>query len=585
MSLFGTQKIFGTAQPSPFATGFGTTTTGTTASTTTNPTLFGGFGFGTGQTTQASSLFQTTAQKTTALTNPFGSLSSGVSPFQSFGAGVPKTTTAFPSLFSATTTSQQPSLFGAQPGLGFGSLYNPPQSTFGSLFSAQPGTTTAIAQSSQPQGLQHNSVDAFFASLCQPLLFGDERDTILARWNQLQSMWGSGTGFSSLGIAVYTPENTFARFKSVAYNLLPTSTDADGLVCLYLARPFAEVMSQRQGLQDVLFRLLGGRPNLQLIIEEIRPCAEQQNQTEVILSVVERQVTGGVTKVSASELEKYLSSPAVASQLQSQLCACKVSAEVCPSFAQLSAFKENPPAGIDRLIWQQACMDNPFPDSAVPVPLVGFADLRRRKLDQIAFNQQQSNVLKQIGKKVQELKTGQLNITQKVNQLKRKQVEISHRVLKVLRRQEVHRRSGFAIGADEEALRCGLERIWAELTSPRGLRVRFQDALSNFKLNTNAPDGGNKENSLNSNTDPAYGDGQVEWNLDADSWAELKEYLAQRQSGIRELQHLITEMSATVKVMEQIPLKPAIQNPVQPFSGRLRTTPSKVSFTLSGLAR
>ncbi|CAH8490830.1 unnamed protein product [Dicrocoelium dendriticum] len=133
-------------------------------------------------------------------------------------------------------------------------------------------------------------------------------------------------------------------------------------------------------------------------------------------------------------------------------------------------------------------MDNPFPDSAVPVPLTAFVDVRRPKLDQLSLNQQPSNVIKQIGKKVQELKKGQLNFTQKVNQLKRKQVKISHRVLKVLRRQEVHRRSGFAIGADEEVLHCEWERTWAELTSLRGLRVLFQDALSNFKLNTHGPD-------------------------------------------------------------------------------------------------
>lgn len=156
----------------------------------------------------------------------------------------------------------------------------------------QPFRGTVTTQTVQQQPAQQSSVDAFFASLCQPLLFNDERDKIVARWNQLQAMWGTGVGYCSLGVAPYTPENTFARFKAIAYNLLPTSTDEDGLVCLYLSRPFSEVLSQRQGVQDILFRLLGGRPTIQMVIEEIRPCPEQDNCTEVIFKVMERQATG-----------------------------------------------------------------------------------------------------------------------------------------------------------------------------------------------------------------------------------------------------------------------------------------------------
>lgn len=151
---------------------------------------------------------------------------------------------------------------------------------------------TAQQQQQQLQVAQQNTVDAFFASLSQPMLFGDERDSVIARWNQLQAMWGTGIGYSAVGMVNYTPENTFARLKSIGYNVLPTSTDADGLVCLYIGRPFSEVTNQRQAVQDILFRLLGGRPNLQLMVEEIRPCAEAEDSTEVILKVVERLATG-----------------------------------------------------------------------------------------------------------------------------------------------------------------------------------------------------------------------------------------------------------------------------------------------------
>lgn len=47
-----------------------------------------------------------------------------------------------------------------------------------------------------------------------PQIYGDERDSIIARWNQLQAFWGTGKGFySSNGVVDFKPENPFCRFK------------------------------------------------------------------------------------------------------------------------------------------------------------------------------------------------------------------------------------------------------------------------------------------------------------------------------------------------------------------------------------
>ena len=48
-----------------------------------------------------------------------------------------------------------------------------------------------------------------------PLVFGDERDAVLAKWNQLQAFWGTGKGYyTQQGNSVdFTPENLFCRFK------------------------------------------------------------------------------------------------------------------------------------------------------------------------------------------------------------------------------------------------------------------------------------------------------------------------------------------------------------------------------------
>ncbi|CAH8566923.1 unnamed protein product [Schistosoma intercalatum] len=569
MSLFGSPKLFGFSQPTTSAVsaaptlGFGLQPS--LASTT---TPFGNFGLGSTVSTMSSGLFQAAAAKTTNTTFPgFGQNST---PFQGFNLNTPKTSTGlFGSTFCAPTTSTQMglNLFGSQFGqqasqnTGFSftqptqSLFNIPKTQGFGFDQSLP--VTAQQQQQQLQVAQQNTVDAFFASLSQPMLFGDERDAVIARWNQLQAMWGTGIGYSAVGMVNYTPENTFARLKSIGYNVLPTSTDADGLVCLYIGRPFSEVTNQRQAVQDILFRLLGGRPNLQLMVEEIRPCAEAEDSTEVILKVVERLATGTTSTISATELAKYLSSPSVAPQLQSQLCVNRLIPEISPSAAQIVAYNENPPAGFDRLIWQQACLDNPHPDRMIPIPFIGFPDLKRRKCDQLAYGEQQSSMIKYITELVSKLRTGQLVMSQRLIQLKRKQIELSHRVLKVLKHQEVHRRCGFAISVEEEGMRCELERIWSELVAPRGLRIRFQEALSTLR-NSSEFNKRDKENvgsvykgvhSLES------GDGYPStWSLDPDSLNELKEYLTQRHNGIREMQRLITEMTNNLKVMEDNPI-------------------------------
>ncbi|CAH8591482.1 Nuclear pore complex protein Nup54 [Schistosoma haematobium] len=569
MSLFGSPKLFGFSQPTTSAVsaaptlGFGLQPS--LASTT---TPFGNFGLGSTVSTMSSGLFQAAAAKTTNTTFPgFGQNST---PFQGFNLNTPKTSTGlFGSTFSAPTTSTQMglNLFGSQFGqqasqnTGFSftqptqSLFNIPKTQGFGFDQSLP--VTAQQQQQQLQVAQQNTVDAFFASLSQPMLFGDERDSVIARWNQLQAMWGTGIGYSAVGMVNYTPENTFARLKSIGYNVLPTSTDADGLVCLYIGRPFSEVTNQRQAVQDILFRLLGGRPNLQLMVEEIRPCAEAEDSTEVILKVVERLATGTTSTISATELAKYLSSPSVVPQLQSQLCVNRLIPEISPSAAQIVAYNENPPAGFDRLIWQQACLDNPHPDRMIPIPFIGFPDLKRRKCDQLAYGEQQSSMIKYITELVSKLRTGQLVMSQRLIQLKRKQIELSHRVLKVLKHQEVHRRCGFAISVEEEGMRCELERIWSELVAPRGLRIRFQEALSTLR-NSSEFNKRDKEN-VGSVYKGAHslesGDGYPStWSLDPDSLNELKEYLTQRHNGIREMQRLITEMTNNLKVMEDNPI-------------------------------
>ncbi|CAH8558328.1 unnamed protein product [Heterobilharzia americana] len=165
-------------------------------------------------------------------------------------------------------------------------------------------------------------------------------------------------------------------------------------------------------------------------------------------------------------------------------------------------------------------------------------------------------MIKHITELVSKLRTGQLGMSQRLIQLKRKQIELSHRVLKVLKHQEVHRRCGFTVSADEEGMKCELERIWSELTAPRGLRIRFQEALTTLRSSSdfNKREKENIGSVFKSVHSLESGDGYSSWSLDSDSISELKEYLTQRHNGIREMQRLITEMTSSLKVMEDNPI-------------------------------
>lgn len=62
---------------------------------------------------------------------------------------------------------------------------------------------------------QSNQLINTASALSAPTLLGDERDAILAKWNQLQAFWGTGKGFFNHTIppVEFTQENPFCRFK------------------------------------------------------------------------------------------------------------------------------------------------------------------------------------------------------------------------------------------------------------------------------------------------------------------------------------------------------------------------------------
>ena len=73
----------------------------------------------------------------------------------------------------------------------------------------EPGWNCCFADNGAAQLL------ATATALSAPLVFGDERDAIMTKWNQIQAFWGTGRGYYRKdGTHIdFTPQNHFCRFK------------------------------------------------------------------------------------------------------------------------------------------------------------------------------------------------------------------------------------------------------------------------------------------------------------------------------------------------------------------------------------
>lgn len=85
----------------------------------------------------------------------------------------------------------------------------------------QPGTMPTLGQPlMQQQQLQlqqqpaMNPDEAFAESIYNVSIFGDERDIVIAKWNYLQAMWGSGKAFyaKNLPPVEITSQNVWHSF-------------------------------------------------------------------------------------------------------------------------------------------------------------------------------------------------------------------------------------------------------------------------------------------------------------------------------------------------------------------------------------
>ncbi|KAG9354111.1 hypothetical protein JZ751_012235 [Albula glossodonta] len=462
----------------------------------------------------------------------FGTTTTSAAPGSTFSFAAPSNTGG---LFGATqnkgfgfsglgtgTTASTGFGTGLGTGLGFGGFNIQPQQQQGGLFGQQ---AQAPAQSNQ----LINTASALSA----PTLLGDERDAILAKWNQLQAFWGTGKGYFNSNIAPveFTQENPFCRFKAVGYSCIPGSKDEDGLLVLALNKKEVDVRSQQQQLVESLHKVLGGNQTLTVNVEGVK--ALPDDQTEVIIYVVERSPNGTSKRIPATTLFSYVEQANVKPQLQQLGVVMSVTrTELSPT--QLKQLLQNPPAGVDPIIWEQAKVDNPDPEKLIPVPMVGFKELLRRLKIQDQMTKQHQTRVDIISNDISELQKNQATTVAKIAQYKRKLMDLSHRVLQVLIKQEIQRKIGYAIQVDEEHLRVQLDTIQSELNAPTQFKGRLNELMSQIRMQ-------NHFGAVRS---------EERYSVDSDLLREIKQHLKQQQEGLSHLISVIKDDMEDIKLIE-----------------------------------
>lgn len=535
------QNAFGTAAKPAFSFGgVGTATTSTGfggfgAATTTAPS-FGGFGTTTtatpfgglgAATTTASSIFGANTFGNTAAKPAFGT--------SGFGTGAPT--------FGATTStfgtgSLGTSTFGTAPAFGAGTTFGTSTApTFGtglgfgtSAFGAKPATSgfgfgaglSAFGQPQQQQQQQQqqqgpaSAHEALIAAVFNCVVFGDERDQVLAKWNLLQARWGTGKAYYSANAQPLelNEHNPHCRFKAVGYSRLGGREDKDGHVALLFNKPEADIKNNQQSMTTSIMGLLGNKPNFVVTIHSVK--AVSDSKTQVVIYIVDNNAAG--SRVLASELSAFLNTPSPKAALTGGGCAT-VTAVTRPPQHALSQYLETPPPGMDMRLWKQAQADNPDPDNYIPVPIIGFSEIKFRARCQSEQASLQAKWLKKAGEQLTELRTRRAASAARLANLTAKFYAMRHTLLQVLGNQEVRSRIGVALSPEEEAARTRLHELVTQLAAPPLYNGRLNELLCAVRLQRSS----------------SAGTSQERYQLDPGAQEDVKQFLDLQQRGTAHL--------------------------------------------------
>jgi nuclear pore complex protein Nup54 len=131
--------------------------------------------------------------------------------------------------------------------------------------------------------MQQQQLQQLLLAVSQPSVFGDERDALVAKWNALQALWGTGRGYlSQAGQYVdFTRTNPFCAFKAVGYSCVPKFRTEDGLLGLVFAKKLSDFEQQQVALVDALTKMIN-RPTLSVCVESVNAVTAEKYVTSLL---------------------------------------------------------------------------------------------------------------------------------------------------------------------------------------------------------------------------------------------------------------------------------------------------------------
>lgn len=285
-------------------------------------------------------------------------------------------------------------------------------------------------------------------------------------------------------------------------------------------------------LVPTLNQMLGGNPNLSINIDNVRALSDEKSQVTIFVEE-KSPTTNEVKRIAASDLCGYLNQPMTKNQLNN-FAIDQIIAQVQPDEDQLKEYLLHPPKGIDPRMWRQAIEDNPDPTRLIPVPMIGFQELKWRTKCQESETEMHNQYLAKVSRDLENLKQRHTSSTAKIMECRRKFAELSHRILKIIVKQEITRKMGVAMSPEEEMLRSKLENMQALVSAPTQFKGRLSELLSQMRMQRDQW---------------SHSGGSTEYKLDKDSTDEMQTFLSMQQ---RAMALLIETMNKDIRALKII---------------------------------
>ena len=210
---------------------------------------------------------------------------------------------------------------------------------------------------------------------------------------------------------------------------MPDADNNDGLLVFCFAKKEQELKDAKQQIIASLSQILGNKPNLTVTVDNIKSLGELKGQVTVF--VTEKGVTGSLRKIPANELYAYFTQNMQKQQL-TQMGVENLYPCVKLDPAQIKEYMENPPCSIDPRLWKQAQLDNPNPERYIPVPMIGFQQVKHRLKCQEEETSRHRAFLDMAAESIQGLQRQHTGTQARLKEHRRTLLELQHRVLQVM---------------------------------------------------------------------------------------------------------------------------------------------------------